>query len=355
MRSDKAPTAKDGRKRSKKSHYRRPPTTRTSGFKFSAIVSPVATAHKALLPETPLSTAPTEQKVYAVKLGHQRGIYTSWVECWRNVSGYKKNGKGPIYKGFPSLPAAEAWLRGDIPRGALVDSKLPDALRWDGVVLSDSLIEKIKSRGQPHRPASKMGHRNRKEYNSTRRSEAVDQELEAFHHTLQRLELARSCGYTATPDGALVVYTDGSVYNLPKWLTRRFPTITGEPIKNQDLVIHMLTLLHLREQSNGVRFKHVKGHRGQLGNESADRLAKRGARLDPPADRNDWITLADMERIRRRNAIRAVSSTAVKATTQAALVEIAELNEQINVDVDFHASLWLSAEEVTILDSAMEL
>lgn len=41
-----------------------------------------------------------------------------------------------------------------------------------------------------------------------------------------------------------------------------------------------------------------------------------------------------MERIRRRNAIRAVSSTAVKATAQAALVEIAELNEQINVDVD---------------------
>lgn len=116
----------------------------------------------------------------------------------------------PIYKGFPSLPAAEAWLRGDIPRGALVDPKLPDALRWDGVVLSNSLIEKIKSRGQPHRQASKMGHRNRKEYNSTRRSEAVDQELEAFHHTLQRPELARSCGYTTTPDGALVVYTDGS-------------------------------------------------------------------------------------------------------------------------------------------------
>lgn len=78
MRSDRAQTAKDGRKRSKKSHHRRSPTTRTSGFKSSAIVSPVATAPKALLPETPLSTPPTEQKVYAVKLGHQRGTYTSW-------------------------------------------------------------------------------------------------------------------------------------------------------------------------------------------------------------------------------------------------------------------------------------
>jgi ribonuclease HI len=60
------------------------------------------------------------------------------------------------------------------------------------------------------------------------------------------------------------------VYNLPKWLTRKFRTIAGEPIRNYDLVVHMLTLLHLRGERNGVRFKHVKGHRGQEGNEEAD-------------------------------------------------------------------------------------
>ena len=115
----------------------------------------------------------------------------------------------PIYKGFPSLIAAEAWLRGDIPRGALVDPKLPDSLRWDGVVLSDSLMMKIKGRGQPHRPISKTSNWKSKQH-SSRRLEAIDQELEAFHQTLRQIELARSRGYTTTPDGALVVYTDGS-------------------------------------------------------------------------------------------------------------------------------------------------
>lgn len=101
-------------------------------------------------------------------------------------------------------------------------------------------------------------------------------------------------------------------------------------------------------------------------------MAKKGRRLDPPAERSDWFTLADMGRIRRRNAIRQVSVTSSTEVRQDARQEIAELNEQINVDVDvsqlydtilwmlsrmmqFHASLWLSEEEVTILDLAMDL
>jgi hypothetical protein len=90
-------------------------------------------------------------------------------------------------------------------------------------------------------------------------------------------------------------------------------------------------------------------------------------------DRNEWYTLGDMERVRRQNAIRRVSTHSVKKTSQGALLKIAELNEQIYVDVDvshlhavhtqsvhfpalqFHASLWLSADEVTVLDSGMEL
>lgn len=44
----------------------------------------------------------------------------------------------------------------------------------------------------------------------------------------------------------------------------------GESIKNQDLIVHLLTLLSQREQANGVRFKHVRAHKGEVGNEGAD-------------------------------------------------------------------------------------
>lgn len=162
----------------------------------------------------------------------QAYLWVCRADCAKVVRGYKKDDKGyasslspfsrivqeaehpisnrPIYKSFPTLLAAEAWLRGDIPRGALVDAKLPDALRWDGVVLSESLMKVIKSRAEPRRPFKNTKMWNRQRQFSTCGPEAIDQELDAFHQTLRRLELARSRGYTTTPDGALVVYTDGS-------------------------------------------------------------------------------------------------------------------------------------------------
>lgn len=84
----------------------------------------------------------------------------------------------------------------------MVDAKLPDALRWDGVVLSDSLLNTIRSRAQPRRQVKRQV--------STRDVAPIDQGLEVFHQLLRQLELARSRGHTTTPDGALVVYTDGS-------------------------------------------------------------------------------------------------------------------------------------------------
>jgi ribonuclease HI len=44
----------------------------------------------------------------------------------------------------------------------------------------------------------------------------------------------------------------------------------GEAVKNQDLIVHLLTLLSQRKQVNGVRFQHVRAHRGEVGNEGAD-------------------------------------------------------------------------------------
>ncbi len=48
-------------------------------------------------------------KFYVVWRGHQPGIYTSWADCQRQVSGFS----GAEFKSFPTRAAAEAALAGD--------------------------------------------------------------------------------------------------------------------------------------------------------------------------------------------------------------------------------------------------
>ena len=48
----------------------------------------------------------TKQKYYAVRIGTNPGIYTTWDECKMNVSGVK----GAQYKSFKTLPEAKEYL-----------------------------------------------------------------------------------------------------------------------------------------------------------------------------------------------------------------------------------------------------
>ena len=73
----------------------------------------------------------------------------------------------------------------------------------------------------------------------------------------------------------------GLTVYLPSWLRNNWRTSQGEPVKNKDMVVHLLALLNRRGRSDdkahvaagmggGVRFKHVRGHVGVQGNEEAD-------------------------------------------------------------------------------------
>ncbi|ORY22505.1 ribonuclease H-like domain-containing protein [Naematelia encephala] len=86
---------------------------------------------------------------------------------------------------------------------------------------------------------------------------------------------------------------------LPKWLKSGFLTTptpnlagtakTSERVKNVDLIKHLLVLLRRRGVHNGVRFRYVPGHSGEIGNEAADKLAKLGASAPPVPDRTNWL------------------------------------------------------------------
>lgn len=48
-------------------------------------------------------------KFYAVRVGKAPGIYHSWSDCLEQVKGHK----GALFKSFPSLTDAEAFLSND--------------------------------------------------------------------------------------------------------------------------------------------------------------------------------------------------------------------------------------------------
>lgn len=48
-------------------------------------------------------------KYYAVKKGRSVGVFSSWDDCQRSVSGFS----GAVYKSFSGMVEAEAWLYGN--------------------------------------------------------------------------------------------------------------------------------------------------------------------------------------------------------------------------------------------------
>ncbi|KAL8712875.1 MAG: hypothetical protein Q9220_003083 [cf. Caloplaca sp. 1 TL-2023] len=51
----------------------------------------------------------TDPKFYAVRAGHQPGIYHTWSDCLEQVKGFKK----ALFKSFPTLTDAERFLAGE--------------------------------------------------------------------------------------------------------------------------------------------------------------------------------------------------------------------------------------------------
>jgi ribonuclease HI len=75
---------------------------------------------------------------------------------------------------------------------------------------------------------------------------------------------------------AVALYTDSEYLQKgiqswwPRWKTRGFRTIDGEPVKNQDL----WQKLEQAASQHEVQWKWVRGHAGNRINELCDRLAK---------------------------------------------------------------------------------
>ena len=85
--------------------------------------------------------------------------------------------------------------------------------------------------------------------------------------------LRKPCIVELTTDSQYVLR--GAQEWLAGWISRKWRTASGDPVKNRDL----WERLHAAAARHHVDWRWVKGHAGDPGNERADALANRGVEL----------------------------------------------------------------------------
>ncbi|GAA6027007.1 hypothetical protein JCM8097_006034 [Rhodosporidiobolus ruineniae] len=294
---------------------------------------------------------------YAVRAGHQPGVYTSWPDAERQVKGFN----AAKHKKFPTRAEAEAYVAGnDSPRPAgaggtqtkLAPSGVPSKTsasrtrpapstdepptkrqRVDPVFGGEGKKAKGRvvycdgsSRGNGKKGAVAgigvfWGH----EVGAKNLSERLPGPLQT-NNRAEMYAVARILETDPTPDLPLTICSD-SEYTIgvfSKWISgwkrRNWRTADGKPVANQDLIRYILSLLALRTpppastSSYGsppsslanITFHKVKAHVGIEGNEQADRFANNGAMMPEVEDRDFAAdTKANERKLKERRGAKA--------------------------------------------------
>lgn len=197
------------------------------------------------------------KKVYAVKKGKTPGIFYSWEECKLSVDGYP----GAVYKGFPTLEEAQAYLGGErkekghseqLPKeGVLltyVDGSYQDALQKYAFgcvfLLPDGRI--YVEYGSGDNPDS-LKHRN-----------VTGEMLGAMYATK-----------TAMANGFSKIEICYDYEGIEKW-------VTGAWRSKTELTSKYANAMREWSKNISIKFTKVPAHSNVFYNELADELAKKG-------------------------------------------------------------------------------
>jgi len=193
------------------------------------------------------------KKFFAIKKGHQTGIFNSWLECKDLISGYPN----AEFKGFDTLQAAQAYLD-----GTFLPEELPDCTDNTPIAYVDGSYD-IKTERYAYGCVI-----------ITPKKEVVKQngigdkaEAKSSRNVAGELTGAMFCIHWAAKNGykSIKIYHDYE--GIAKWFSKEWKAesyVATEYVKFLDKYSP-----HIK-----ITFEKVTAHTGVALNEEADRLAK---------------------------------------------------------------------------------
>jgi ribonuclease HI len=212
---------------------------------------------------------------YAVRKGRIPGIYLTWTEASKQVIEFS----GAEYKKFKTKNEAdEYYLYGHVNKSIpIIDcTSLPPIVKPSNMV--------VYTDGSCHGNGSKDARGGIGVYWGPDNPLNLAERLEGQPQTNQRAELTaaiRALEQAAKIPAPLEIRSDSeytincaSVW-INGWKKNGWKTAKGTPVKNDDLIRKLNALITARKFP--VTWTHVYGHKGEPGNEAADKLAEAGS------------------------------------------------------------------------------
>lgn len=213
------------------------------------------------------------KKFYAVKVGRQSGIFKTWPECQKQVTGYQ----GAKFKGFATLAEAQEWL--NEPASSVASNPAPIDRTNAILIYTDGGSRNHGNKLGQHVKANDKAawayliQADGKSYEGTAGEFGATNNKMELTALIMALEKLQELGLEdkniiATLDSHYVLDPLMKGW-LKNWRLRGWKTAGGTPVANKELWVELMQIL---PSFSTLHFDWTKGHATNAGNNRVDEL-----------------------------------------------------------------------------------